>query len=295
VTWARIVGAALVVAILGGCSYLGADATPSSEVQSPAQSVATSASPDSTSSEATATVSIGPSSDPTPTASLATPAATDPATPPPTPCCMTTPSPSPSFAAGLAASDRFWKHWFEECFFGAFHIASSLEEITSQSDLVIRGKITDLYSRVLGGIWHVAYVKVLVTEVLKGEPASAEAGTVEVQVGFASSDLDDLRSSLPAHDQLWFLTQDEGRDTYNTTDYPQVSVLRDIGGIVRVIQPEWIAGAYSRRHFPVPLDGTSFEELVAQVRRLVERPPAAMHTYLRRPGGEPEPNRFAAC
>lgn len=209
---------------------------------------------------------------------------------------MSSPLPSPSHVAGLAASDRFWAHWYESCWFGAFPIVSSLEEITRQSDLVILGTITDLYVR-FESDWQPAYAKVLITDVLKGEPVSREAGTVEVQIAFASADLEEIRSRLPRHNHLWFLINEEGHEsTYQTTDYPQVSVLRDIGGVVEVIMPEAIANAYSRRHFPVPLDGTSFEELVDKVRQIAEEPSAALRAYARwSPNGEPDPNRFDAC
>lgn len=304
---ARLLATVVVVVIVVGCSYIGANAPASSEVPSPAPSVATSASPSSAPSETALTVAspIGPSADPTPTTSHTTPAVTHEPTLQPTPCCESSPLPSPSHAAGLAASNRFWERWYETCWFGAFPIASSLAEITGQSDLVIRGTITDLYVR-FESDWQPAYAKVLISDVLKGEPVSREAGTVEVQIAFASSDLEELRSSLPRHDHLWFLVHEGTRDpdsqsaiagfTYYTTDYAQVSVLRDVGGVVEVIMPEAIANAYSRRHFPVPLDGTSFEELVDQVRQLAEGPSAAVHAYARwSPSGEPDPNRFDAC
>lgn len=131
-----------------------------------------------------------------------------------------------------------------------------------------------------------------IIDVLKGEPVSSEP-TVKVQIGFGY-DLQKLRSSLPGHDNLWFLTLEDNSGYYNTTDYAKVSVLRDIGGVA-VIMPDAIANAFSRRHFPVPLDGTSFEALVDQVRQLAHGP-AAVRAYARRPIlGEPDPNRFNAC
>ena len=146
-----------------------------------------------------------------------------------------------------------------------------------------------------------------ITEVLKGDPVSREAGTVEAQIGFGSAaDLDELRSSLPLHDHLWFLVHESTRDpggylaeesnTYYPTDYQQVSVLRDIGGMVEVIMPESIANAYSRRQFPVPLDGTSFEELVNRVRLVAEGASAAAQLRAAQPPqGEGDTDRFLAC
>ena len=174
---------------------------------------------------------------------------------------------------------------------------SSLAEITIESDLVIRGTIRDAYSDWRGGDAYDSYANVSIEEVLKGVPESREADTVDVGIGYLSSPIDGLRSSLPEHDHLWFLIRDEDRHgTYYTTDYVQVSVLRDIGGVVEVIRPEAIGNAYSPRQFPVPLDGTSFEELVDQVRQLVEGQSAAMHELASwSPNDEPDPNRFAAC
>ena len=295
--WARFVATLVVVVSVGGCAYIGANGSASPEATSPAPSVATSASPSPPPSETAPTNPTPiPSVDPTPTPSQTPPDATSHRpTAAPTTCCES-PSPSPSQVAGLAASDRFWAHWYESCWFGAFPIVSSLEEITSQSDLVVRGTIIDLYSR-NQGIYQLAYLRVSITEVLKGEPMSRDDGTVEVQIGLgSSSDLEELRSTLPRHDHLFFLVHDDDNEySYYTTDYEQVSVLRDIGGVVEVITPEAIAGAYSARHFPVPLDGTSFEELIARVRELASRPPAAMYAYVRRPPGQPDPNISAAC
>ncbi len=302
---ARLVATVVVVVVVGACSYIGANHSTSPDVPSPAPSVATSAGQSSAPWETAPTVSIAPSSDPTPTTSHATPAATpnDP-TLQPTPCCESSPLPSPSQAVGLAASDEFWQHGYDTCFFGVFDTVSSLADITRQSDIVIRGTIVDLYSRTRGASQG-SFVKVSITEVLKGEPVSREAGTVEVDIGF-QSDLEELRSSVPGHDHLWFLVHEGTVDpdkqsaidgfTYYTTDYTQMSVLREIGGLVRVILPEAIANAFSPRHYPVPLDGTSFEDLVDQVRQLAERPSAALHAFSRwSPSAEPDRNRFDAC
>ena len=293
----RFVAIVVVAVIVVGCRYIDANASPSPELQSPLPSLVTSANPSSAPSEAAPTESIEPSTDPPAT----TPEATTTGTPngptlQPTPKGDPPSLPSPEHVGGLAASDRFWETWYETCWFGAFSIVSSLEEITSQSDLVIRGTISDLYIRRPWDDFQPAYAKVSISEILKGEPASEEPGTAEVQIGFIRSDLAELRSSLPAHGHLWFLTQYEnGAATYHPTDYPQVGILRDIGGVVEVIMPEAIASAYSRRHFPVPLNGTSFEELVARVRQLAGES-AAVHAFSRSsPSGEGGPNRFDAC
>lgn len=303
-TWVRgprLVATVSLVAIVIGCSHVGTNAPSPSGAAPTAPSVATSVGPSSIPSETPTT-----SAAPTPT-TAPTPTPDDP-TLPPTPTLSTpTPAatllPSPSHASGLAASNRFWENWYETCWFGAFDIVSSLENITRQSDVVVRGSILDLYTKP-DNRWNSAFVSVSIHEVLKGEPVSRVAGTVEVHIGFVGDDLEDLKSKLPSHDHLWFLEHEHTRDpriepggfTYYTTDYEQVSVLRGIGGVVRVIMPDAIANAYSRRHYPVPLDGTSFEDLVDRVRELAEGQSAAAQLLASwSPPDEPDRNRFTAC
>ena len=56
---------------------------------------------------------------------------------------------------------------------------------------MIRGTI-DLFSRNYG-IYQLAYLRVSITEALKGELATRADGTIEVQIGHGPSDLADLR------------------------------------------------------------------------------------------------------
>ncbi|MEX2547996.1 MAG: hypothetical protein WD830_09450 [Chloroflexota bacterium] len=217
--------------------------------------------------------------------------------------------PSPSFQPGLAASDRFWANWISDCWFGIDPLPSSIAELVSDADLVIRGPIADLY---VGEYWSgsprgpLAYAKVAIDELLKGEPVSREAGFVEVQMGHAPSDLEEVRAKIPAHDHLWFLDYEDRERPYPMNQSPilgfvyyapqdMVTVYREIGQVVRVIGPELIRRAYGNRNFLFTLDGTDFEELVEQVRE-VGTTPSTSYSFARwSPSGERDPNRFAAC
>lgn len=170
-----------------------------------------------------------------------------------TPCC--TPSPTPVIDEALAESDQFWATWLEPIHFGLTDDVASLADATAQAHLVVRGRITDLY---IGEYWQMevrdeplalAYVSVEIQEVLKGEPVSRTLGTVEVQIGEAGPDLEELRAALPAHDHLWFLmfepdmrprvppneTEIAPFVYFATNEYQ--GVLRGINGVVRVNGP----------------------------------------------------------
>jgi hypothetical protein len=101
---------------------------------------------------------------------------------------------------------------------------------------------------------------------------------------------------MPSHDHLWFIVgPGDFPDTYLTTDYTQVSVLREIDGLVRVIMPDSIALAYEPTQFPVPLEGTDFEELVESIRELA--PGSITRAVLARRSTvlQDDVNRWAAC
>jgi hypothetical protein len=166
--------------------------------------------------------------------------------------------------------------------------ADSLQENIVIAHLVIRGHITELHigetfdlGAELGKV-QVAYAKVAIAEVLKGSPVSREPGFVEVQLGRTSLEtVDKLSGKLPQHDNVWFLMHVETiRPRTPPTDseiapfayFPSndlQGVLRDIDGRVKVIKPEWTEkiAVLGRGHFPLPHQGTSFEDLVDQVRQ----------------------------
>lgn len=131
----------------------------------------------------------------------------------------------------------------------------------------MRGPMVDLYGRHQNG-FQLGYVAIEPLEVLKGSPELRADGTVSVAIGGAGN-VEELRSQLPADDNLWFLKRDDGFDTYYAADYVQISVLRDIDGEVRVILPSETAEAYSGQHYPLPLEGTSFEDLLGRVRDII--------------------------
>jgi len=292
----------------------GVSAPVSPGVPSPVPSVTTPESPGLAPLETPPNVSTGPSADPTPTTSATTPAVLHEPTLQPTPSFDSSPLPSPSFAAGLAASDRFWDRWVEtECWFGIDPLPSSVAELVRDADLVVRGPIVDLY---VGEYWRgdayepshgLAYAKVATEEVFKGDPVSREAGFVEVQMGYAPNDLDELRAKLPAHDHLWFLGYEDpdSRGEFNQSEMVGFAyyaaqdvetVFREIGGVVEVLAPARIREVYGKDEFLLTLDGTDFEGFVQRVREESSQSGRAMSSFARI-SIEPRDalNRYAAC
>ena len=242
-----------------GCSYVGVGSSPdltALPTPSGADETAKASNPPESAKQtpdATGSPAFRPSPTPTVTASSAV-------------------SPTP-LRPDLAESDTFWNRWYEPCFFGPITpIPASLKELISRSDVVVRGSIRDLRVRQFGD-WEVVLAKVEVAEVLLGTPHLSRSGTVDIQlfVDAVAPDVTSLRSRIPGHDHLWFVTLDQGfAGTYYPSSFAQISILRDIGGMVEVIQPERISTAYSADQFPVPLDGTDFDELVQKVRELTD-------------------------
>jgi hypothetical protein len=305
----RLAAAALGVVIAVGCSYVGPIAPASSVIESAAPSLVSLGSPNPTPSRPAPAATSEPTPSPSPTMPAVPPP--DP-TPQPTPCCVT-PSPPPSQVPGLAASDLFWNRWVDSCFFGVYPLPSSLAEIVRDADLIVRGSIADLY---VGEHWRggpdepsypLAYVRVEIDEILKGAPVSRESGSVEVQLGDSPEDLNQLRKRLPTHDHLWFLTYEgiEGRSEWNQSEIAPyayyaptevATVFRDVGGVVRVLRPDWIAESYGSDQFPLALDGSDFDKLIDRVHQLVHGSSRALQGYARWSlSYERDPNRFAAC
>jgi hypothetical protein len=209
----------------------------------------------------------------------------------------------PEFVAGLEASDAFWNSWFDDCWFGAFDLPPSLAAVYASADIVVRGRIVDLY---IGEYWQMsgvdyqdplAYVRVEVGEILKGEPAWRTRGYVEVGIGHGFDALESIRVKLPDHEHLWFLTWDGEREppndsaiapyAYYAPDYMIPTILRNIDGKVQVINSDTLKRAYGKDQFPLPLDGTSFEALLERVRALGDARVASLH--------HPERQSLAAC
>jgi hypothetical protein len=204
------------------------------------------------------------------------------------------PAPTPSSPAPTSASDalthssRYFARWLNGIHYGLHYEPESLAEQFEIADLVVRGPIADLY---IGEYWlshpeeqpyPLAYIRIDVQEVLKGEPVSRTGGDVEVQVGSAGSDLETIRAALPTHDNLWFLMGPsgyEGRDWppqseseiapyafVTTNDYQ--GILRNIDGTVQVVAPGALNALYGPDYFPSALDGTSFQSLLEKVREI---------------------------
>jgi len=170
-----------------------------------------------------------------------------------------------SFVSGRAASDEFWKWFSQGCFFGAFD-PPTLRGIINESSIVIRGSILEIGTvNTLG--WATISLRVLPTEVLKGEPITRGDGTLEVQIGI-DYDASEVPRSVPAHENLWFLRTDNESARYYATDYAQMSIVRNINGMARIIKVDGVTSAYSKNVFPARFEGTDFEALVQDVREL---------------------------
>ncbi|MDQ3673929.1 MAG: hypothetical protein M3365_06105 [Gemmatimonadota bacterium] len=201
------------------------------------------------------------------------------------PCCPA--SPTPSDDRDVERSDLFWDRWLQPVHvdLGAWD-AASLAEATQMADLVVRGRMTNIY---IGEYWQavegqdpypLAYATVEIDEILKGDPVSRTLGAVEVQLGRTVPDLNEVRALLPAHDHLWFLifepdqrprTPPNQSDIapfvyYATNEYQ--GILRDIGGVVRVIGRDILVETLPNDYYPLALDRTSYDLVVEQVRIL---------------------------
>jgi len=193
---------------------------------------------------------------------------------------------------GLAASNVFWAN-FTEPIRGEFSFdAKSLAQATEQADIIVRGTMSELY---VGELWTIDdfsyplhYVKVRVSELLKGELHAREDGYVEVQMGTVDEErFDALRTSVPQHDGLWFLMYEP--DWAGRGDSPMASaeiapyayfltneyqgMLRDIDGSVRLVQPDDLERVFGSDYFPLDLEGASFAEVVEETRELLANQP----------------------
>jgi hypothetical protein len=183
-------------------------------------------------------------------------------------------------------SDWYWRNLTRSGPFG-FEYAS-IEEITADSHLIVRGKIV---STATGGIEPfddefymesppVTFAVVAIDEVLKGSPESKDAGTVLV-ARLAMAGLED--SALPKDEVILFLkncaqmradfgmppaTDKDDRYFYTRPNAYQ-AVLRNRGGLAWVVPPPdgW-AEEYSP--FPGSLSGADFAGIGPTVRHLAD-------------------------
>lgn len=268
---AKWITAALVVVIalaLIACSRPLASVGPS-PTAAPSKSLPTSSatsqptfSPDPSTSE-----SLGPSQTPEPTLASETSGA------------------SSSAPDELERSDAFWGpyagvglNWVWE--FG------SLSDMVNEVDLVIRGRVVGASTKSLplnGQPLDHAVVHVAVDEILKGDPQMFEPGTVRILIGAAEQAWPPEQDVLPMGESLFFLKNDavEWERRGGTPPDPDFSqsayirpsdqaILRDIGGQVSVIGASRMVDEFGADRFPLPLDGTSYNELLSLVRTLVE-------------------------
>jgi hypothetical protein len=269
--------AALVAVVLTGaaCSALPSGASPSpvgGETTAPTGVSATSP-----------TETDGPGSLPTPETPFPE---SDPPAPTIDTCCVASPTPIPD--ESLEESNAFWDYWADPPRGFVVREASSLQENIDIAHLIVRGHITAAY---VGEYWHstrdaeggtpLGYVTIAVSEVLKGTPVQRTPGYVEV--GLGSTDLamiEDLNGRLPQHDNVWFLVRDvdlEPRSPTNDSEIAEFAylptndlqgLLRDIGGTVRMIKPEWAEENIAGEHFPLPLEGSPFAALLESIRQV---------------------------
>jgi hypothetical protein len=167
----------------------------------------------------------------------------------------------------------------------------SVRDATELADLVIRGSITDLY---IGEQWigapdepgePMAYIKVQIDEVLKGEPESRSEGSVEVQFGFGYGEFDTLAAEpMPTGEYVWFLLHEATRRE-NDGRPPRVSeifpfayyipnevqgVVLNANGAAEVVLADRFEGSWGTARFPMTIRGQNFESVVDVVRSLIE-------------------------
>lgn len=210
---------------------------------------------------------------------LRTPPVTPTASPRQTPISARTPAQNDA----VAESDTFWRVWVQTPHGEPAFNAGSLAENLRQADLVVRGRITDVY---VGEYWDgwepIVYATVALDEVLKGEPLSRTPGFVEVGLGILYDESLLERLPTPTHDNVWFLLHEESRwprERPNKSDIApfaylrvneQQGVLRNIDGRVKAVEPYWIERALGPDHFPLPLEDADYSELVEKLRDVAQ-------------------------
>ena len=187
----------------------------------------------------------------------------------------------------LAKSDAFWnpisaqppsifRDWEYE----------SLADIARHSDLVVVGRLVDVY---VGEVWKGAaddpgsplvYGRVEIDEVVKGEPVSRAEGSVEMQLELVGDDWQPPdQSAIPSGEAIFFLLYDprvsksEGRPPRSTEIAPYSyfrqapeSVVRSIGGNVSLIEPGNMAEAYGQDYYPLQYEDENFDQFLDEVR-----------------------------
>ena len=223
--------------------------------------------PDATESPV-ATIVSGASS-PTPVPTDAAPPTEALALDEPTPPEATTPT-----GTELERSDFFWNAVSG----GDWHnIYASLDEIVSDSDLIVVGSITDLrFGDTVRG-FEVTRASVVLSEVLKGEPQTRNGSTITLQLPpVLPSEQNAILGSLPEHPHLLFLyyapseaERDGVADTAPQEELYDYVMVNGVQGVLRNINEEArpLPGA-DLTPFPSDLDGRPFASVLADVRAM---------------------------
>lgn len=185
-----------------------------------------------------------------------------------------------------ADSEAFWERFtvFESPL--ALDVKfESLAELSARSDLIVRGRIADLF---VGEEWVFAegepavplvYVTVAIDDVLKGAPVSRNSGRVEILMYPVETGFDPAAHPPPSEEYVWFLiyeptwriglgkppvTSAIGPFAYFRPNFHQ-SVFRNQDGAVAVPLLDQIKGAYGDNTFPVVLDGADFDVFLSNI------------------------------
>ena len=186
--------------------------------------------------------------------------------------------------ADRARSDTFWEPLVAAGALYNFEY-ESLADITSDVDLIVVGRIVRLYrapERTSDEQLEMIWATVGVDDVLKGDPLTRSPDTIEVML-YLTGPWDIVRVNLPAEEALFFLVNDTADATRRGEEIsdPEWSryvywrpndqaVLRNIDGQVSVIARDEIIEVWGADRFPVPLEGQPFDDVVNQVKALVE-------------------------
>lgn len=274
----KAVHVALVVLLVVGCRYIGADGSPELPTDAPSPTALESVAPGTAQETLPATPAATPElpteAPPTPDA---TPTAPPSATAQPAPIGSLLPVPVID-EPGRDDYDAFWGQFLElSCVeLGMEDYWDDVAQMTREVDLVVVGRPISVEVRPDPGRYDELYlVGVAVDEVIKGSPSMAVPGVIQVR---GEGDYpEETDASLPAGRTLFFLRN------LSRLDYPwyevrpgdeyiyylpgiHQNVLAELDGDVYVPQVRKMRDWYGSRFFPLPLHGMRFEALLEEVR-----------------------------
>ena len=195
--------------------------------------------------------------------------------------------------ANAQATDQFWSRFMyvDPARPLSFHF-DTLDALTDQADLVVRGRLTRLY---VGEQWRFSefeptvphvYATLDISEIVKGVPASRDPGSVEVMWAITDESFDPTTQPVPPDEHLWFLMHHAtwwsslGRTPTGSELEPfayfrpnhHQAVFRNMNGAVDIVRDDFIADSYGEDEFPLALEGMGFEGFVGQVREQAAEP-----------------------